>query len=230
MEKTEGQVTPAVGNPAEASKFNATQVYVNPHVHEVLTALQRVQNGEIQYADFQKNYGIGELLNKGRDIVFTEFAGYKLRPDCCYRTVSISALESYFQTGFIQNLGASKDSIDWYLGGAAKKYGRYVIECPAYKEYFMIRSDEGEGFGNRMARNPNVVHIVSFNNNPIPLSLITNIFDTRTNRIIPISMLGEFLEQAKHEERNLPVQGQAESSDINSSGSFDGFSGEGRRI
>ena len=56
------------------------------------------------------------------------------------------------------------------------KYGFIIIECPAYKNYFIPASDGGYG----MTDDIYVRHMKSSpQRNPIPISMITNIFDYR---------------------------------------------------
>ena len=56
----------------------------------------------------------------------------------------------------------------------SKKYGFIVIECPADKKYFKPTKDGGYGMSNDIY----VRHMKSSpQNNPIPFSMITNVFD-----------------------------------------------------
>lgn len=131
---------------------------------------------------------IMDKIALGRDIVYREIDGYQLKPDCVYRTISKELLKIYKEKGYI--IGISPDDeymeyeedgkkynnnkgVDWYLGGVAPKYGDIVIECPAYEEYFTPAMDNGSG----MALDPYVRFMKSSGvKNPIPISLITNIF------------------------------------------------------
>ena len=131
---------------------------------------------------------IGERLKLGRDKVVREINGYQLKPNCVYRAISQRTLEKYQEYGYIvgndredEYVEYIKDvkiynnnrGVDWYLGGAAPGYGEIILECPAYKEYFIPAYDNGSG----MALDPLVRHMKSSGaKNPVPLSMITNIF------------------------------------------------------
>lgn len=138
-----------------------------------------------------ENLNILEKRLVGRDHPTKELFGYQLKPDHCYRTISRDLLEVYKKTGYIY--GTSEDDeyqeyvengqnynnnkgVDWYLGGVELKYGEIVLECPAYKDYFVAAND----FGSRMATDPNIRHMKSSGSkNPVPMSLITNVFDIK---------------------------------------------------
>ena len=56
------------------------------------------------------------------------------------------------------------------------KYGFIIIECPANKKYFVTTSDKGYGITDDIF----VRHMKSSpQKNPIPISMITNVFDYR---------------------------------------------------
>ncbi len=143
-------------------------------------AQEKVLNGE--------NLLTKEKIILGRDEVVKNINGYNLLPDHAYRAVNLETLKNYISTGFINGISDNDEyeekiedgkvfnnnkGVDWYLGGASLKYGEIILECPAYKDYFVLAYDNGT----RMARNPLVRHIKSSGiKNPIPLNLITNIF------------------------------------------------------
>lgn len=120
----------------------------------------------------------------GRDHTIKILGDYECKPDCCYRCISERTLEYYLKYGYIKDErrkeyieGENNQGIDWYLGGAMPgKYGDIIIECPADKRYFTPARDGGYGMSNDIF----VRHMKSSpNNNPIPFSMITNIFDNR---------------------------------------------------
>lgn len=128
-----------------------------------------------------------EKLKAGvRDHVIKEIGNYQCKPDYCYRCVPENVLELYRQKGYIFDNrrtdyieGQNNQGIDWYLGGAmpCNEYGFIIIECPAYKNYFIPARDGGYG----MTDDIYVRHMKSSpQRNPIPISMITNIFDYRT--------------------------------------------------
>ncbi len=99
-----------------------------------------------------------EKVIAGRDQTFKELAGYKLKPDHCYRAVSEKMFKLYQEKGFIVGNGTDDEyqeyvedgktynnnrGVDWYLGGVALKYGDIILECPADKEYFVPADDNG---------------------------------------------------------------------------------------
>lgn len=127
-----------------------------------------------------------KLEKKGmgpRDHTITKIGDYECKPDHCYRCISESTLEVYKKSGYIKDErrldyieGKNNQGIDWYLGGAmpGRHYGFIIIECPADKNYFQPAKDGGYGMSNDI----NVRHMKSSpQNNPIPISMITNIFD-----------------------------------------------------
>lgn len=116
--------------------------------------------------------------------IITEIENYKLKSDHAYRVVSEDLYQKYIQDGFITRdieeyiAGQNNGGVDWFLGGAAKKYGDkknriVIIECPADKNYFSLTVDNG----NNLTINPNIRHIKSSSRtNPIPIEKITNVF------------------------------------------------------
>lgn len=128
------------------------------------------------------------LFAGGHDKPLKKLGDYECKPDHCYRGVSRETFELYKQKGYIigfsEYLGEviepdgskriDNGGIDWYLGGAAKRYGDIIIECPADKEYFQPNYDNGFGLSNDIT----VRHMKSSGiQKPIPFSMITNVFD-----------------------------------------------------
>ena len=137
---------------------------------------------------------IVEKVKNGRDHPVKELYGYQLKPDHCYRAVSAELFEIYKKQGFIYGYGSDDEyqeyvengkvfnnnkGVDWYLGGVSLKYGNYdkiVIECPADKAYFTPAFDNGC----RLSADPTVRHLKSSGmKNPIPITMLTNVFDIR---------------------------------------------------
>lgn len=127
----------------------------------------------------------------GRDnkYLIKEFNGYIFKPDCAYRVVERNVFNFYISCGYIvrnieeyipfQNNGG----VDWYLGGACLRYGgsdKIIIECPADKSFFVPTIDNGLG----EISDPTIRHLKSSSkNNPIPIEMITTIFDLKNNLI-----------------------------------------------
>ena len=120
-----------------------------------------------------------------RDRVIKRIGDYECKPNCCYRAITEEALEIYKTQGYVIDErkeeyveGINNQGVDWYLGGACpgKTYGCIIIECPADKNYFTPAKDNGLGMANDLS----VRHMKSSpNNNPVPLNMITNVFDYR---------------------------------------------------
>ena len=146
----------------------------------------------------QKRYARGErfLSIYGRDQrkIIKTIGEYECKPTCCYRAISQETFDIYKNLGFICDyrpnsteysefvddngiVYCNNAGIDWYLGGAAPgKYGMIVIECPADMNYFQPTLD----YGCDMTLDPMVRHMKSSPKaNPIPFSMITNVFDCR---------------------------------------------------
>lgn len=142
----------------------------------------------------QEKFARGEsfFTTYGRDQgkITKQLGNYQCKPNCCYRAISPETYKLYEKNGVIgddrkdEYIEWEKDGetfnnnagIDWYLGGAApgRKYGIIVIECPAYKEYFQPAADNGT----HMTIDSTVRHMKSSPKaNPIPFSMITNVFD-----------------------------------------------------
>ena len=128
----------------------------------------------------QERYARGErfptLLGRDQGKIKKELGKYQCKSNYCYRAISQETYELYRNVGFISdNRPNTKEymesvdengkafnnnsGIDWFLGGAAPggEYGMIVIECPADMNYFQPASSPKE--------------------NPIPFSMITNVFD-----------------------------------------------------
>lgn len=136
-----------------------------------------------------KDLTIADKLLAGRDHPVKEIAGYKLKPDHCYRAINKELFEIYQNAGFIFSTKTDDEyaetiedgkvynnnkGIDWYLGGVDLKYGDIILECPAYKKYFTPTYDNGCG----MSIDPSIRFFKSSGaKNPIPFDLITNVFE-----------------------------------------------------
>ena len=128
-----------------------------------------------------------EKMILGRDHPIKEYDGYIFKPDHVYRAISEELLNFYIEKGYIYGndlndeyieyeengkLYNNNRGVDWYLGGASLRYGDVIIECPAYKNYFIPASDNG----NNLSFDPLVKHMKSSGyKNPVPISMITKI-------------------------------------------------------
>lgn len=135
----------------------------------------------------QERFSRGEkfFTTFGRDQhrIIKKIGNYECKPDHCYRAISLETLELYKQYGYVKDkrrtefqAGINNQGIDWYLGGAApgNLYGNIVIECPADKQYFQPANDNGC----TMTLDSSVRHMKSSpQENPIPITMITNVFD-----------------------------------------------------
>lgn len=145
----------------------------------------------------QERYARGErfptLLGRDQSKIKKELGKYQCKSNYCYRAISQETYELYKKTGFISdnrsNTNEYMESVDekgevftnnaginWYLGGAAPggEYGMIIIECPADMNYFRPAIDNGT----HMTIDPTVRHMKSSpKENPIPFSMITNVFD-----------------------------------------------------
>lgn len=136
-----------------------------------------------------ESLSIFDKMIAGRDHPVKEINGYQLKPDHCYRAISEKLFNIYKEKGFIVGTGEDDEyqekivdgniynnnkGVDWYLGGAEPRYGEIVLECPADKEYFVPANDNGCG----MSYDPTVRFLKSSGaKKPIPVSMITNVFD-----------------------------------------------------
>ncbi len=129
-----------------------------------------------------------KLVIGGHDQPLKNIGNYLLKPDHCYRVVSKETFEIYKKSGYIfgfdEYLGdiiepdgrikATNGGVDWYLGGFSKRYGSIVLECPADKRYFVPAHDNGCD----LTFDVQIRHMKSSGKkNPVPFSMITNIFD-----------------------------------------------------
>ena len=145
----------------------------------------------------QERYARGErfptLLGRDQSKIKKELGKYQCKSNYCYRAISQATYELYRNSGFISdNRPNTKEymesvdengkafnnnsEIDWFLGGAAPggEYGMIVIECPADMNYFQPAFDNGCD----LTIDPTVRHMKSSpKENPIPFSMITNVFD-----------------------------------------------------
>lgn len=146
-------------------------------------AQEKLLNGE--------TLSLKEKMILGRDHPIKEINGYKLKPNCAYRAIRKKTFDLYKEKGMIIGDGIDDEfqeyadgtynnkGVDWYLGGVSLKYGDIILECPADKNYFIPANDNG----NAMSVDPTVKHLKSSGfQNPIPMSMITNVIDTRTKK------------------------------------------------
>lgn len=142
---------------------------------------------------FAKGESFVTLYGSNQSKIKKELGTYQCKSNYCYRAISLETYELYKNLGFICNIRPNKkeymefvdengqtfnnnSGIDWFLGGAApgRKYGTIIIECPAYKSYFQPAFDNGCD----LTIDPTVRHMKSSPKaNPIPFSMITNVFD-----------------------------------------------------
>lgn len=133
------------------------------------------------------------LFGRDQSMIKKEIGGYQCKSNYCYRAISQENYEIYKKSGFICDdrpnakeymeyvdengkVINNNSGIDWFLGGAApgRKYGMIIIECPAYMNYFQPAFDNGCD----LTIDPTIRHMKSSpKKNPIPFSMITNVFD-----------------------------------------------------
>ena len=172
--------------PTEPDLFDANnlQLSSNPKLRELQ---EKVISGQ--------PLSMMEKVIIGRDNTFKELLGYKLKSNCAYRAVRREVFEKYKELGYVAGLNSNLEpllddeylinennkGVDWYLGGAAPKYGKIIIECPADKNYFVLAADSGNG----MSNDPTVRFIKSSGSQkPIPFDKITRVIDLENNIII----------------------------------------------
>lgn len=148
----------------------------------------------------------------GRDHPVKEINGYQLKSDHAYRAISYEMLEIYKTNGMIIGVEADDEyqeweengriynnnkGINWYLGGAALKYGDIILECPADKRYFTPAYDNGC----TMSFDPTIRFLKSSGTrNPIPITMITRIFDIKMLKEIKLQ---EFLKSNDYDKQDL---------------------------
>ena len=152
-------------------------------------------NPELRLA--QERFARGErfftLYGRDQKIIKKELGKYQCKSNYCYRAITRETYEIYKKQGFISDdrpnskeymeyigengkIFNNNSGIDWYLGGAAPgtEYGMIIIECPADMKYFRPAKDNGCD----LTIDPTVRHMKSSpKENPIPFSMITNVFD-----------------------------------------------------
>lgn len=120
---------------------------------------------------------IPEARKAGRDHPVRNIDGYELKPYCAYRAINEETYNKYCELGFVSDNdpndeyieGKNNSGVDWFLGGASKKYGSVIIECPAYMEYFVLARD----YGCHQSFDPMIRHIKSSGyKNPVPMDLV----------------------------------------------------------
>lgn len=166
---------------------------------ELLDSKKLPLSGDYNLKIAQNKFLNGETLSLsekmiiGRDKTIKEIANYHFKSNCVYRAVNKETLITYLTNNKIfSGIGdeyqemVNNKGIDWYLGGACLKYGDWIIECPASKEYFTLARDIGCG----MAIDPLVRFVKSSGYvNPVPSSLITHIIDVKNLKIFEPSEL-----------------------------------------
>ncbi|MFZ2544794.1 MAG: hypothetical protein WAW80_02360 [Candidatus Saccharimonadales bacterium] len=126
-----------------------------------------------------ESLSLSESMKAGRDETVDALEDYELKPDHVYRAVGRKALEAYMQTGLIHGRGGlevtddeyeegNNKGVDWYLGGAALKYGAVLLEAPADPRYFVPAAQSGHA----LAKDPRVRHMKSSGaTNPVPMDM-----------------------------------------------------------
>ena len=131
---------------------------------------ERIRKAQQKFLDGE-SLTVAEMLSLGVDKVEAIFCGYECKPDFAYRGVDEKAIDAYLQQGEIvcdedYNPESGNAGVDWYLGGVGKKYankGGYVIECPAYKKYFVSTQIS-------RAMDPRVKHLKSGSSPAVPIN------------------------------------------------------------
>ena len=119
---------------------------------------------------------LGESINAGRDRTVGSIDDYELKPDYVYRNIGQEALAAYDAAGAVIGFGEGDEfapgnnkGVDWYLGGAAMRYGGVVLEAPADPALF----EPADGWGHHLANDPRVRHMKSSGHaNPVPMSSV----------------------------------------------------------
>ena len=149
--------------------------------------IKRIQEKILQGEEIS----IFEKVVLGRDNPDIYLGDYQCKSNFAYRAISEKMFDRYIEVGFIIGNDENDDymefeqngevynnnkGVDWYLGGYEKKYGNIIIECPARKDFFVLAYDNGNG----MASNPYIRFIKSSGyKNPVPINMISNVFDVR---------------------------------------------------
>ena len=119
---------------------------------------------------------IGEGMQAGRDTTVDVIGEHELKPDHVYRAVGEEALAAYEAAGAVVGFGEDDEfepgnnlGVDWFLGGAALKYGGIVLEVPADPGLF----EPANNWGHHLAKDPRVRHMKSSAHaNPVPMSAV----------------------------------------------------------
>jgi hypothetical protein len=166
---TEQLSTATTGTHPETGLYHAD--LMPPAENETLRAVR-----EKQLAGVALN--MTELMRAGRDTTVDAIGEYELKPDHVYRAVGRDALEAYQLHGMVVATGEEDDEfieglnnagVDWFLGGAAPKYGSVVLETPADPDYFVPAHDNGHA----LAKDPKVRHMKSSGRlNPVPMDKV----------------------------------------------------------
>ena len=155
--------------------------------------LSNDSNRRMAQERFARGERFATLYGRDQSKIKKELGTYQCKPNYCYRAISQETYELYKNSGFISDnrpnakeymesvdengkVFTNNSGIDWFLGGAApgSEYGMIVIECPADVNYFQPAFVNGCD----LPIDPNVRHMKSSPKaNPIPFSMITNVFD-----------------------------------------------------
>jgi hypothetical protein len=119
---------------------------------------------------------IAESMDAGRDTTVNAIGEYQLKPDHVYRAVGTEALEAYKAAGAVvgfgeedEHIAGNNSGVDWYLGGAAPRYGNVILEAPASPDFFK----PADNWGHNMAKDPKVRHMKSSGHaNPVPMDVV----------------------------------------------------------
>ena len=152
-----------------ASNENNTNNYVNEN-GLLDSKLLPLSDNEEQKSYQQKlingeKISILEQSKFRNDNAKTTIDNYDLKSDHMYRATSYDALVDYVNNGVIKDNGQGKgySAVNWYLGGAAPKYGKVIIEVPANTNDFEL----SDHYGGVMSGNPSVRQAHSSNENPV---------------------------------------------------------------
>ncbi len=147
---------------------------------------------------------VREGIRSGRDQVVESLDELKLLPDRVYRATDPAEVLSLVAEGdlvsrterdeYIESEGGKNNNlgIDWYLGGAAPRYGAVFLEAPARPDYVGPKHDNGV----RMASGGYVRHFHSSGGaHPIPahaINIIALADDGKYARMTPQAFLEHY--------------------------------------
>ena len=183
-----------LSEPTDTTSKIGFQFFANKKAENLYNANDMPLATDPKFRRLQDKMANGESLSmferaSFRDKTYKNIGDYECKPNYCYRAISKEVYDIYKEKGYIVGYDNDKEyqefvdengsswnnnaGVDWYLGGYAK-YGTIIIECPAYKDYFVPAFDGG----NHMTSDITVKHMKSSpEQNPIPFSKITRVFD-----------------------------------------------------